>query len=380
MSRMKTSTASILPVFFVLAVAACSRPEPHAPIAPTPAVSPPAFVNRVWKVAESTGMTPGQLVAFLSDGTLVHASAQGTPSFGRWSYDGETVTMVEEGISYRVEILALSERELKLRSHNPGGAVDTRFVPADEPLTATSSPTAPAPIAEGVVRGTVSYRERMALPADAELDVWITDTTPGLPIAAVVTAEATVRPEGRQVPIPFELRYDPARIDPTHMYGLEAVLKAGGETLFETPDAIAVITKGSPSQVEVWLRRAVAPTPPPAADLTGTAWRLEDLGGAPALPDVTATLEFLEGGRVGGRGSCNRFFGSAEISGEKIAFGQIGSTMMGCAADVARQEAAYFRALKDAERFSVEGARLLLHVKGMERPLRFSRTEPAAPK
>jgi hypothetical protein len=97
-----------------------------------PAAGPVSFVNRVWKVAESSAMTPGQLVVFLSEGTLVFASTQGTPAFGTWTYDGQRLTMVEEGISYPVDILSLSASELRIRSHNPGGVVETRFVPADD--------------------------------------------------------------------------------------------------------------------------------------------------------------------------------------------------------------------------------------------------------
>jgi hypothetical protein len=109
--------------------------------APAPASSGPAsFVNRVWKVAESSAMTPGQLVVFLSEGTLVFASTQGTPAFGKWTYDGQSLTMVEEGISYPVDIVSLSASELRIRSHNPGGVVETRFVPADNDPPALPKP------------------------------------------------------------------------------------------------------------------------------------------------------------------------------------------------------------------------------------------------
>ena len=41
--------------------------------------------------------------------------------------------------------------------------------------------------------------------------------------------------------------------------------------------------------------------------LPGTAWRLEDLGGAGVLDKVEATLEFTEGGKIARPGSCNSF-------------------------------------------------------------------------
>jgi hypothetical protein len=96
-----------------------------------------SFVNRVWRVEESTGMSAGQLVVFLSDGTLVFASPFETPAFGTWSLDGESLTMVEEGIPYEVEIRSLSEGAFEIRSHNPGSFVDTRFVSAAMPARET---------------------------------------------------------------------------------------------------------------------------------------------------------------------------------------------------------------------------------------------------
>jgi len=91
-----------------------------------------SFVNRVWRVAESTSVAPGQLYVFLSDGTLVIASPNGKPALGTWSGDGGALTMVEEGIPYRVDILGLSRTEFRIRSHNPGQPVEIRLVPADE--------------------------------------------------------------------------------------------------------------------------------------------------------------------------------------------------------------------------------------------------------
>ncbi len=91
----------------------------------------PTFENRVWRVAESTAVAPGQLYVFLADGTLVITSATGTPAFGQWKRDGAGLIMVEEGRPYRVEVLALTDETFSIRSHNPGPPVDIRFVRAD---------------------------------------------------------------------------------------------------------------------------------------------------------------------------------------------------------------------------------------------------------
>jgi heat shock protein HslJ len=113
--------------------------------------------------------------------------------------------------------------------------------------------------------------------------------------------------------------------------------------------------------------------PPP---LWGTAWRLEDLGGAGVLDRAEATLEFPEPGRVAGSGSCNRFFGGVKIDADTIALSQIGSTRMACAEAVSRQEMIYFKALGSAERYTLDGSVLRIFFKDSDKPLRFIRTKP----
>jgi hypothetical protein len=39
--------------------------------------------------------------------------------------------MVEEGHPYRIEVLSLTDREFRIRSHNPGEPVDITLVRAD---------------------------------------------------------------------------------------------------------------------------------------------------------------------------------------------------------------------------------------------------------
>ncbi|HUF36806.1 MAG TPA: META domain-containing protein [Gemmatimonadales bacterium] len=125
-----------------------------------------------------------------------------------------------------------------------------------------------------------------------------------------------------------------------------------------------------------WLAGCTQRSPAPdGTNLPGTAWRLEDLGGAGVVDRVEATLEFPEPGKVAGKGSCNRFFGSVEISGASISFGPMGSTRMACVEAVMNQEAKYLEALQAAERYEIEGTVLLIHARSLDRPLRFVRSD-----
>lgn len=124
------------------------------------------------------------------------------------------------------------------------------------------------------------------------------------------------------------------------------------------------------------LTACALPGAPAAAPLVGSEWRLEDLGGRGVLDRVQATLAFPEAGRVAGNSSCNRFFGSYTLMQDRIALGQLGGTRMACAEAVADQETRYLAALQKAQRLEVNGTTMLMHVQGLDKPLRFLRTRP----
>jgi len=115
------------------------------------------------------------------------------------------------------------------------------------------------------------------------------------------------------------------------------------------------------------------PAPAAAFNLANSEWLLKDLGDSEAIDNVKATLAFAEGGKVSGNGSCNRFFGSATIEGDRIKFGPLGATRMACQEAVMNQETKYLNALQATERFEWKDPYLLLHCRGFEKPLRFTR-------
>jgi len=115
----------LFPVLLALFLGACSDPTPQ-PI-------PPSFTDIVWKVKDAAAGAPGALYVFLSDGTLVITRAGDKPMTGSWTEAGGELTMVEDGLSYRTEILELTAERFRIRSHNPGEPVDVSLVHASEP-------------------------------------------------------------------------------------------------------------------------------------------------------------------------------------------------------------------------------------------------------
>lgn len=121
-----------------LALTACS-PSPQPSVAPaTPAAKPaptaaPAFVDRDWRVESSTAVAAGTRYRFGADGSLRIESPGSTPALGRWTYDGGKLVMIEDGIAYPTDILALDAKRFAIRSHNPGEPVDIAMVDAGAP-------------------------------------------------------------------------------------------------------------------------------------------------------------------------------------------------------------------------------------------------------
>ncbi len=120
--------ACVVTVF--LSLSGCSKPESTIEQRSNDP-SEASFVNKVWRVRESSSVAPGQLYVFLSEGTLVITSPNGKPAFGTWKDEGGALTMVEEGIPYKTDILKLSKDEFRIKSHNPGEPVEITLVPAE---------------------------------------------------------------------------------------------------------------------------------------------------------------------------------------------------------------------------------------------------------
>lgn len=109
------------------------------------------------------------------------------------------------------------------------------------------------------ITGTVGYRQRVALPSGASLQVGLEDVTRQDAPARVVS-EMTFPISGKQVPIPFQLPYGQADIDPSHRYSVRAALLVGDKVKFRSTRAYPVITGGAPTDVDIMVD-AAGPAP-----------------------------------------------------------------------------------------------------------------------
>lgn len=104
-----------------------------------------------------------------------------------------------------------------------------------------------------VISGTVTYRERIAMPENAVLTMQLQDVSQ-TDAPAKVIAEQKFTFAGHQVPLPFELHYDPAKIDSKHAYALSARIEVNGQLMFANTTAYRVITQGNPTKADLLLQ------------------------------------------------------------------------------------------------------------------------------
>jgi heat shock protein HslJ/uncharacterized protein YecT (DUF1311 family) len=116
---------------------------------------------------------------------------------------------------------------------------------------------------------------------------------------------------------------------------------------------------------------ALLPEPPPTEETTAdapataapdedaamiqeTTWRALAIDGEPVADGVEITLELDEAAAFAGLGGCNRYFGTVEVTAERITFGQVGATRMGCPEPAMSEEQRYFQALEAVTGWRVE--------------------------
>jgi putative lipoprotein len=104
------------------------------------------------------------------------------------------------------------------------------------------------------VTGSVTYRERIALPPTTVVTVRLVDVSRA-DAPSVLISEQVIRTEGRQVPFEFSLPYDASRIVASNTYAVQVRIEDAGKLLFITDTMYPVITRSAPVRVDIVLKR-----------------------------------------------------------------------------------------------------------------------------
>lgn len=101
-------------------------------------------------------------------------------------------------------------------------------------------------VQEAHLQGEVFYLQRIALPENATLSVSLLDVSLADAPARVLAQQH--RPIKGQVPLPFDLSYDPAQLQNGHRYAVSARIEANGQLLWLTTGHQGVQLDGSDPQ------------------------------------------------------------------------------------------------------------------------------------
>lgn len=124
-----------------------------------------------------------------------------------------------------------------------------------QPLYQRCSGTMIAATLEKVL-GTVTYRERIALPPNAIVQVTLESV--GAPMQVI--AEQTIETQGRQVPIPFSLNYDASSLREEDSYRVRAQILVDQQLRFTGSVDYPTSPSEKPAKVEI-IVRSMSPTP-----------------------------------------------------------------------------------------------------------------------
>lgn len=162
------------------------------------------------------------------------------------------------------------------------GSVTSANKPITGTVTAGNTVATPKAGSSGVLSGTVSYKERIALAPDSVATVRLVDVTQA-DAPGIVLAEQVIKNPGA-VPIKYELKYDTSKISAKNRYTVQAIIADGaGKVAWANETRYPALTGGAPlSGIEIVVKQGVVPaatvaqvtaTPKPAdaAPVTPTA-------------------------------------------------------------------------------------------------------------
>ncbi|HXV96979.1 MAG TPA: YbaY family lipoprotein, partial [Anaerolineae bacterium] len=103
---------------------------------------------------------------------------------------------------------------------------------------------------QATLTGTVTYLQRIALPPQAVITVQLVDVSRA-DASAEIIAQQVITASGQQVPINFELVYNPLKIESNHTYAVQARIEIDGQLSYINTTQYPVLTQGAPATVEV---------------------------------------------------------------------------------------------------------------------------------
>lgn len=171
----------------------------------------------------------------------------------------------------------------------------------------------------GTLSITAGYRQRIALPPGAVLEVELLDVSRA-DAPSIRLSSQSFRMD--HVPLSVTLHYDPAMIDDRMSYAVAARILTEGRVLFRTTANSPVITRGWPAEVSLVLQMTSrhGQVAGDVQRIAGVPWAAIEISGRVISDDDPPTITFEEDGTFALFGGCNRFRGQAELGPGRISF------------------------------------------------------------
>ncbi|MGI3004096.1 META domain-containing protein [Shewanella carassii] len=90
------------------------------------------------------------------------------------------------------------------------------------------------------------------------------------------------------------------------------------------------------------------------------SWHVESILGQPTIDYSPAQLVFADDGKLSGNNSCNNFFGTYSLEGQKLKLVPAGSTMKACVDALMAQEQLVMQVLPQVVKGEIQDGKLLL--------------------
>ncbi|MEM5516142.1 META domain-containing protein [Henriciella sp. AS95] len=206
----------------------------------------------------------------------------------------------------------------------------------------------PAETEPMTITGTLAYRQRIALPADAIASILVYEEGPADMVREEIASES-FELNGRQVPIPFQVIV-PADIElERDRLSLRAEIHDAAGDLMWTSDTANIFDR-TEGLYELGNINLVPTTSAVVSmdQLTAHEWMAATLNGDPLFQSSQITMTFEEDGRVSGSSSCNSYTGSFKLNAGTLTFGPLAMTRRACfPQEIMEQEQAFVAVMGD---------------------------------
>lgn len=202
--------------------------------------------------------------------------------------------------------------------------------------------------------GKVFYREHVALPPEALLEVRLVDVSlADAPSRSLAVTRVKTR---HRMPIPYRLRFDAARIKERRTYALEARITVKGKLWFITTSRHTVFA-GGPDETDILVELVKSSAAPPLPLPLNGRWLTESIRNRGVVDDLQTVLEISADGKISGSSGCNRISSKVTIEGAYMSFAPVMSTKMACAPAIMDQETKFLAALGDTRLWRIDEQR-----------------------